>query len=202
MAYMVAGIPYSSELYHWGIKGQKWGLRRFQNEDGTLTEEGKARYRREINKMASKDAQRVSDAKAAYGTGAGTRRKLLNKEINQKLKNPDYRKAYEQASQHVNVPKSLRKAESLHRHAGTFERGQRLADSGKKVSSSILKAVGGAALTVGGAYAAGKLNVMNGGNKATSNVILAIGGISAATTLGKGVRDAYQVNYYERNKKF
>ena len=33
-----------SYLYHHGIKGQKWGIRRFQNDDGTLTEEGKARY--------------------------------------------------------------------------------------------------------------------------------------------------------------
>ena len=32
------------ELYHWGIKGQKWGVRRYQNADGTLTEEGKERY--------------------------------------------------------------------------------------------------------------------------------------------------------------
>lgn len=30
-----------SELYHHGIKGQKWGVRRFQNEDGTLTSAGK-----------------------------------------------------------------------------------------------------------------------------------------------------------------
>lgn len=30
-------------LSHHGIKGQKWGLRRFQNEDGTYTKEGKAR---------------------------------------------------------------------------------------------------------------------------------------------------------------
>lgn len=29
---------------HHGIKGQKWGVRRFQNDDGTLTAEGKARY--------------------------------------------------------------------------------------------------------------------------------------------------------------
>lgn len=34
--------PY--ELYHWGILGQKWGIRRFQNPDGTLTEAGKKRY--------------------------------------------------------------------------------------------------------------------------------------------------------------
>ncbi len=32
------------ELYHHGIKGQKWGVRRYQNEDGTLTSAGKARY--------------------------------------------------------------------------------------------------------------------------------------------------------------
>lgn len=31
-------------LAHHGIKGQKWGVRRFQNEDGSLTEEGRKRY--------------------------------------------------------------------------------------------------------------------------------------------------------------
>lgn len=31
-------------LAHHGIKGQKWGVRRWQNEDGSLTPEGKARY--------------------------------------------------------------------------------------------------------------------------------------------------------------
>ena len=32
------------ELYHHGIKGQKWGIRRFQNSDGSYTAEGKERY--------------------------------------------------------------------------------------------------------------------------------------------------------------
>lgn len=31
-------------LEHHGVKGQKWGVRRYQNEDGTLTDEGKKRY--------------------------------------------------------------------------------------------------------------------------------------------------------------
>ena len=44
MIYYVAGIPYSDELYHHGIKGQKWGVRRFQNLDRTLTALGKIRY--------------------------------------------------------------------------------------------------------------------------------------------------------------
>lgn len=32
-------------FYHSGIKGMRWGIRRFQNEDGTYTEAGKARRR-------------------------------------------------------------------------------------------------------------------------------------------------------------
>lgn len=32
------------EIYHYGIKGMKWGVRRFQNEDGSLTNAGRKRY--------------------------------------------------------------------------------------------------------------------------------------------------------------
>ena len=34
----------SNELQHWGIKGMKWGVRRYQNNDGSLTPAGKKRY--------------------------------------------------------------------------------------------------------------------------------------------------------------
>ena len=40
----MSNFTYSSELYHHGIKGQRWGIRRYQNEDGTRTPEGKLRY--------------------------------------------------------------------------------------------------------------------------------------------------------------
>jgi hypothetical protein len=41
-------------LYHHGILGQKWGIRRYQNEDGTLTAEGKKRQEYKTQKEAAK----------------------------------------------------------------------------------------------------------------------------------------------------
>lgn len=41
------------ELYHHGIKGQKWGVRRYQNEDGTLTDAGKKHYAKDMEKLES-----------------------------------------------------------------------------------------------------------------------------------------------------
>ena len=40
MNYIIA----NGELYHHGIKGQKWGVRRYQNADGSLTAAGQKRY--------------------------------------------------------------------------------------------------------------------------------------------------------------
>jgi hypothetical protein len=45
------------DLSHYGIKGQKWGIRRFQNEDGTLTAEGRKRARKEYRDDNSKAFQ-------------------------------------------------------------------------------------------------------------------------------------------------
>lgn len=41
----------NTELYHHGVKGQRWGVRRYQNKDGSLTSYGKKRYAKELAKL-------------------------------------------------------------------------------------------------------------------------------------------------------
>ena len=43
-----------NELYHHGILGQKWGIRRYQNSDGSLTAKGIKRYKARAEKYKAR----------------------------------------------------------------------------------------------------------------------------------------------------
>lgn len=49
----------TNELYHYGILGMKWGIRRYQNKDGSLTPAGKNRYNEDSDKLAKAVAVKV-----------------------------------------------------------------------------------------------------------------------------------------------
>ena len=53
------------ELTHWGIKGMKWGVRRFQNKDGSLTDAGGKRYNGSDYQPKKSLGQKISDYKKA-----------------------------------------------------------------------------------------------------------------------------------------
>lgn len=60
----------NSELYHHGVKGQRWGVRRYQNKDGSLTPAGERRQakldaRRQADDLKAKRAKRKLDEKKA-----------------------------------------------------------------------------------------------------------------------------------------
>ena len=73
---------YQNYLEHFGIPGMKWGKRRFQNEDGTLTEAGKARYQKELDRDIKRHWVKTYNEASANFNGD-------IKAINQKYANRD-----------------------------------------------------------------------------------------------------------------
>ena len=57
----------ATELKHHGIKGQRWGIRRYQNEDGSLTPRGRKRYNKNkqyIDELRSKEDATIKNNRA------------------------------------------------------------------------------------------------------------------------------------------
>ncbi len=77
---------YEYELYHHGIKGQKWGVRRYQSKDGSLTPAGKKRY---SNKEIRQDRTAIRKELASHGgsnlTGAAKKAYYENQKIEKQI---------------------------------------------------------------------------------------------------------------------
>ena len=73
-------MQYEPSLQHWGIKGMKWGVRRYQNKDGTLTDAGRKRYKpnkSDKEMFGERGAQRIADRR----NRGDSRPKALAKEL-------------------------------------------------------------------------------------------------------------------------
>jgi hypothetical protein len=86
------------ELYHFGVKGMKWGVRRYQNEDGSLTSLGKKRDKMLSDRKTAKKHSTTSNmVKAEYSRrefeDAKTRLKLENQKKKSK-RQQDLEKKY------------------------------------------------------------------------------------------------------------
>lgn len=76
------GIKTEDDFYlqHYGIKGQKWGLRRFQNEDGSYTNEGLARLQRGMERIRGFGSR----AQSTYNSVRSTAKKVKTAASNPK----------------------------------------------------------------------------------------------------------------------
>ena len=84
------------DLYHWGIKGMKWGIRRYQNPDGSLTAAGKKRYTNPDGSLTEKGKKKFGDSVKSDGetpkrkTAKDMTDEELDKAINRARKEDEY----------------------------------------------------------------------------------------------------------------
>lgn len=102
-------MEYPTYLIHYGILGQKWGVRRFQNEDGTWTKEGLERREKDTVKTRTKNyvktIKSLSDDEFKLFTGDPNKTKKQDiKEMKKHIKiQPNYRDSMAIVSKHGNV---------------------------------------------------------------------------------------------------
>lgn len=126
----------NNELYHHGIIGMKWGVRRYQNKDGTLTNAGKKRYNQD---NWSEDAKAASQLK----------KKNVNQMSNAELRKLTERQQLERNYSSLNpsaIQKGLVAAAAVAGALGTIvslqKNSKKVLDMGQKAVKNIAFKIG------------------------------------------------------------
>ena len=206
--YYVAGFPYSDELFHFGIKGQKWGIRRYQNPDGTLTAAGRQRYSDAIKfgkidkkntERTNKEGQKLIDSdrylKQKYGSYENVKdeNKLIKEARNRGINTSRYEKAFDKkyTDRHINK-------ESFYLN-NRIEIGKELARNGKTKADALLDGLADVAMR---SIGTGLLYKVTGelGYDAASQVIRYAGAFTIGKAIGKTIVDTWSASDYEKSQ--
>lgn len=158
----------SNELYHHGIKGMKWGVRRYQNYDGSYTKAGVKRYSQAMDVYD----KRVSDYKKAKSDGVkGDALRLKKAKVKQQ------KKEVEKHYKHLKLDKKADQGKIL------YAEGKRITTN-NKVSNALGK-IGSLSL------AAASYNYVTNAipNKRVTYALAAIGGLASTASVVKQVAD-------------
>lgn len=150
----------SNRLEHFGIKGMKWGVRRYQNTDGSLTAEGQKRYSHSPEGLGYKPLKGkkgdIVQKRLGKNTGALEKKAGKLQAKAKKMKDDDggvesdrYRKTVEKARQYTETAQMLRKMQATY---ASMAKSDRNAIRSKYIASRVLAINGGC---VGAALAGG-----------------------------------------------
>ena len=128
---------YSDELYHHGILGMKWGVRRYQNKDGTLTNTGKKRRRMENESNSKKEKDDSTPKKKSVNELSDTE---LRDRINRLKMEKDYLDLEKQVSSFK--PSEVSAGRKFVNHVWNKVVAPAATDAGKKVLTDWLNKKG------------------------------------------------------------
>lgn len=181
------------ELYHYGVKGMKWGVRRYQNFDGSYTKAGLKRFNDSLDKYEKAD-KRYKDAKTSYKSAkkSGTSTMGLDTEMaNAKLARKQAKQKLEKDYKHLKQDKLGDQGKKLYAEGKTIT-------SNNQTTGALIK-IGGIGLAAA-AYNARTGNISKIARKVIGNVgdkqvnqVLAAAGVGAMAIGGvKSAVDASQ----------
>ena len=190
---------YNTELYHHGVKGMRWGVRRYQNYDGSYTQKGLKNYRESAEDKATatkvyKEAKKIykDTKKKGYSEINGERVSITKDDLNNTKKLKKVASAREKADY-----KQLRRDK-----AG--DKGKRLYQSGKTITGNATRLQYQGYITAGAVAANRYLNSI-GKTKEAKYAAYAAAGLSAINGLF-GVKNAVEAKnlraYYGHNRNY
>lgn len=201
-------MTYDQYLAHHGILGMHWGVRRFQNPDGSLTPAGERRYDVDGSKI-SKRKQRKAFAKAQQRTADYINNEYIHKLNSKKLSTEEHNKRFEK-EYNRRLDEEYRKAlDAYSSKSNSSSRGEKKTISehtslGKIIMKNMLRtsaAQAGVFLVGGAAYAAAAKTGNAALEKiASSSLALAGLGVTVAGAL-RTRSEAKQYREYRERKK-
>lgn len=146
-------VPHDDYVVHHGILGQKWGIRRYQNADGSLTDAGKKRYEKQAYKSLKNYAKEADYMLSSYTTENDIkRRNQAEKQARNDLEKVISKDSVDRISN--SVSNRYKAVKNLHKFAsGTKEYAKagkketkayyKMSKNLKKEADSILTTIGG-----------------------------------------------------------